>query len=71
MVAPDRIGHRDTISYMSVVLDGSSRKPICRLHLKLKDCDVTDKTDCPRQHEWLAMKVENLVEVFRPKIESL
>ena len=32
VVAPDRIGHRDTISYMSVVLDGSSRKPICRLH---------------------------------------
>ena len=32
VVAPDRIGHRDTISYMSVVLDGSSRKAICRLH---------------------------------------
>jgi hypothetical protein len=32
VVAPDRIGHRDTISYMSVVLDNSSRKPICRLH---------------------------------------
>ena len=32
VVAPDRIGHRDTISYMSVVLDDSSRKPICRLH---------------------------------------
>ena len=32
VVAPDRVGHRDTISYMSVVLDDSSRKPICRLH---------------------------------------
>ena len=32
VVAADRIGQRDTISYMSVVLDGSSRKPICRLH---------------------------------------
>lgn len=30
VVAPDRIQHRDTIRYMSVVLD--SRKIICRLH---------------------------------------
>ena len=27
-----RIGHRDTIQYMSVILDGSNRKPICRLY---------------------------------------
>ena len=32
VVDADRIQHRDTISYMSVVLDGSNRKPICRLH---------------------------------------
>lgn len=32
VVAADRIGHKDTIQYMSVVLDGSNRKPICRLH---------------------------------------
>ena len=32
VVDANRIGHRDTISYMSVVLDGSNRKPICRLH---------------------------------------
>lgn len=32
VVAPNRIGHRDTISYMSVVLDNSRLKPICRLH---------------------------------------
>ena len=32
VIVPDRIGHRDTINYMSVVLDDSSRKPICRLH---------------------------------------
>ena len=28
----NRIGHRDTISYMSVLLDDNRRKPICRLH---------------------------------------
>ena len=33
VVAPDRIGHRDTINYMSVMLDGNSRRPICRFHL--------------------------------------
>ena len=32
VVAPDRIVHRDTISYMSVVLDNSKFKQICRLY---------------------------------------
>ena len=32
VVASDRIVHRDTISYMSVILDGNKFKPICRLH---------------------------------------
>ena len=32
VVAPDRIVHRDTISYMTVVLDNNRRKQICRLY---------------------------------------
>ena len=32
VVAPDRIVHRDTINYMTVVLDNSRRKQICRLY---------------------------------------
>lgn len=32
VIAADRIGHRDTIQYMSIILDGSNRKPICRLY---------------------------------------
>ena len=32
VVTPDRIVHRDTISYMTVVLDNSRRKQICRLY---------------------------------------
>ena len=32
VVDADRIGHKDTISYMSIILDDSNRKPICRLH---------------------------------------
>lgn len=36
-----------------------------------KDCDVTDRTDWSDQHQWLAMKFDKLVEVFRPRIEKL
>ena len=32
VVAPDRIGHRDTISYMSVLLDDNRLKRVCRLY---------------------------------------
>ena len=32
VVVPDRIFHRDTISYMSIILDDNRRKPICRLY---------------------------------------
>lgn len=32
IVDADRIGHRDTLQYLSVILDGSSRKTICRLY---------------------------------------
>ena len=42
-----------------------------QIYFKLKSCDVTDKTDWPDQHQWFAMKLEKLVEVFRPRIEKL
>ncbi len=29
---PERIAHRDTKSYMGILLDDNNRKPICRLH---------------------------------------
>jgi len=32
VVDPDRVVHRDTISYMGILLDDNNRKPICRLH---------------------------------------
>lgn len=32
VVDPGRIAHRDTKSYMGVLLDDNNRKPICRLH---------------------------------------
>lgn len=42
-----------------------------QIYVELKYCDVTDKTDWLNQHQWLAMKLEKLVEVFRPRIEKL
>ena len=42
-----------------------------QLYLELKPCDVTDTTDWSDQHQWFAMKLEKLVEVFRPRIEKL
>ena len=32
VVEPQRIVHRDTISYMGILLDDTNRRPICRLH---------------------------------------
>ena len=32
VVKPQRIVHRDTISYMGILLDDTNRKTICRLH---------------------------------------
>ena len=42
-----------------------------QLYVELRCCDVTDRTDWSDQHQWLAMKLEKLVEVFRPRIEKL
>lgn len=32
VVDPERIFHRDTVSYMGIILDDSRKKPICRLY---------------------------------------
>ena len=32
VVGPERVVHRDTISYMGILLDDTNRRPICRLH---------------------------------------
>ena len=36
-----------------------------------KEADPKDENDWPRQHEWLATKLERLNEVFRPRVERL
>ena len=36
-----------------------------------KEADPKDENDWPRQHEWMATKLEKLNEVFRPRLERL
>lgn len=36
VVAPERVVHRDTKSYMGIILDDNNRKPICRLWFNTK-----------------------------------
>jgi predicted type IV restriction endonuclease len=36
VVAPSRVAHRDTKSYMGILLDDNNRKPICRLWFNTK-----------------------------------
>lgn len=36
MVPPERVAHRDTKSYMGILLDDNNRKPICRLWFNTK-----------------------------------
>lgn len=42
-----------------------------RVYLLKKDTDPTDETDWPNQHKWLAAKIKEFNEVFRPRIENL
>ena len=39
-----------------------------RIAVCLNDADPTDKADWPRQHEWLAKKINELHKVFVPRL---
>lgn len=42
-----------------------------RIAVRLSDVDPEDKADWPRQHEWLARKVNDLHRVFSPRVRLL
>lgn len=42
-----------------------------RTFLWLENVNLTDETDWPNQHEWLATKLEKFDAVFRPRIKAL
>ena len=50
VVAPDRIVYRDTVSYMTVVLDNNRRKQICRLYFN-RSTKYLSLVDEEGQHE--------------------
>ena len=43
----------------------------CRIACYLNDVDPTDKADWPRQHEWLAKRMNDLHRVFAPRVKAL
>lgn len=52
-VDPERVAHRDTKSYMGILLDDNNRKPICRLHFNWtqKYLGVFDEDKTETRHE--------------------
>ncbi|MEX0723886.1 MAG: type I restriction endonuclease [Gracilimonas sp.] len=49
VIDPKRVVHRDTKSYMGILLDDNNRQPICRLHFNTSNWQITlfdeDKND--------------------------
>jgi len=43
----------------------------CRIASYLSDADPADETDWPRQHEWLAKRINELHKVFAPLINAM
>ena len=62
VVAASRIAHRDTKSYMGILLDDNNRKPICRLHFNWtqKYISTFDAEKNATKHE-----IESLEDIYR------
>jgi len=43
----------------------------CRIVCYLNDVDPADETDWPRQHEWLAKRLNELHQIFAPRVRAL
>ena len=43
----------------------------CRIACYLNDVDPADQTDWPRQHEWLAKRLNEMHRVFAPRVRAL
>jgi hypothetical protein len=43
----------------------------CRIACYLNDVDPADKKDWPRQHEWLAKRLNDMHRVFAPRVRAL
>ena len=61
VVDANRVGHRDTISYMSIILDGSNRKPICRLHFNSAQKYLSLRNE---EKEYERVDIENIDDIY-------
>ena len=43
----------------------------CRIHVGLKSTDPEDERDWPRQHEWLAAKLNQFHKIFFSRVRGL
>lgn len=61
VVESSRIGHRDTQSYFSILLDNNNRKPVCRLHFnrEQKYLGILDQDKKEKRHP-----IANLDEIY-------
>lgn len=61
VVDANRIGHRDTQSYMGILLDDNNRKPVCRLHFNRaqKYVGILDENKKETRHP-----ISNLDEIY-------
>ena len=68
LVSPTRIVHRDTKSYMGILLDDTNRKPVCRLWFNTKQKYLgifgTDKTET-------RIPIESVVGIYQHSDEIL
>ena len=64
VVASDRIYHRDTISYMSIILDDSIRKLICRLHFHKAQKSMTLFKYVNGQRNDESVNIDNIDDIY-------
>jgi hypothetical protein len=43
----------------------------CRIAIRLSEADFEDDSDWPRQHQWLAQRLNELHKVFAARLRSL
>lgn len=73
-----RTNYYDALKKQRVEIENELGEPLCweethgerRVSLIKGNTDPTNEPDWPRQHEWMATKLEKIIEVFRPIIES-
>ena len=62
VVAADRVDHRDTITYMVVLLDSNNRRSICRLHFNGAQKYLTFPDE---ERNWERVDIESIDDIYQ------